>query len=302
MEWSDLITQEEEITQENVSVASKSIYQSRLNSYEKTLDKLNQPPFPITSEKIQGFLIDKKNNGCTYNTLIAYICAFNYYFRQNDLDILTNSIEFKNFKNGLRRTMKGDTCPKAKQPFDIQWFKLYLEKFDMNTFQDYLFYFYMCLSFSAFLRISELENLKKSDFKLSEDKKVLTINIQSSKTDQFGRGALTYIYKNESIWCPINYISILDQFEKDDDKIMIYSIQALRSHLQVVLKAIGIQDPQNYSWHSFRRGGAYLCGMHQVPDSIIKAHGRWRSSAYIRYVSVDMSHAGERIADTFGSI
>ena len=90
MEWSDLITQAEEIAQENVSVASKSIYQSRLNSYEKTLDKLNQPPFPITSEKIQGFLIDKKNNGCTYNTLIAYICAFNYYFRQNDLDILTN--------------------------------------------------------------------------------------------------------------------------------------------------------------------------------------------------------------------
>lgn len=61
----------EEIAQENVSVTSKSIYQSRLNSYEKTLDKLNQPPFPITSEKIQGFLIYKKNNGCTYNTLIA---------------------------------------------------------------------------------------------------------------------------------------------------------------------------------------------------------------------------------------
>lgn len=65
--------------------------------------------------------------------------------------------------------MKGDTCPKAKQPFDIQWFKLYLEKFDMNTYQDYLFYFYMCLSFSAFLRI-----------KFSEDKKVI-LNSQKIK-------------------------------------------------------------------------------------------------------------------------
>ena len=43
-------------------------------------------------------------------------------------------------------------------------------------------------------------------------------------------------------------------------------------------------------------------GRHQEADSIIKAHGRWRSSAYIKYVSVGMSHAGERIADTFRSI
>lgn len=60
MEWSDLITQAEEIAQENVAVASKSIYQSRLNSYEKTLNKLNQPPFPTTLEKIQEFLILQK--------------------------------------------------------------------------------------------------------------------------------------------------------------------------------------------------------------------------------------------------
>ena len=49
---------------------------------------------------------------------IQYITC--YYFHQNDLDILTNAIEFKNFKNGLRRTMKGDICPNAKQPFDPQ--------------------------------------------------------------------------------------------------------------------------------------------------------------------------------------
>ena len=42
-------------------------------------------------------------------------------------------------------------------------------------------------------------------------------------------------------------------------------------------------------------------GRHQETDSIIKAHGRWCSSAYIRYISVDMPHAGERIADTFSS-
>ena len=36
MQWSDLVTQAEEIAQENFSVASKNIYQARLNHYEKT--------------------------------------------------------------------------------------------------------------------------------------------------------------------------------------------------------------------------------------------------------------------------
>ena len=73
MEWNDLISQAEEIAHENVAIASKNIYQARLNSYEKILDKLNQEPYPITFQKIQGFLIYKKNNGCTYNTLLSYI-------------------------------------------------------------------------------------------------------------------------------------------------------------------------------------------------------------------------------------
>lgn len=76
----------------------------------------------ITLEKIQGFLVFKKNKGFKYNTLLAYIAAFSYYFRQNDLDTLTNVIEFKNFKNGLRLTMKGDICPNAKHLFGPQWF------------------------------------------------------------------------------------------------------------------------------------------------------------------------------------
>ena len=76
MQWSDLVTQAEEIVQENVSVTSQNIYQVRLNHYEKTLYKFNQEPYPIILEKMQGFLVLKKNNGCQYNTLLAYITNF----------------------------------------------------------------------------------------------------------------------------------------------------------------------------------------------------------------------------------
>lgn len=164
----------------------------------------------------------------------------------------------------------------------------------MNTYQDYLFYFSCTFHFLLIF-------LKKSDLKLSDDRKGLTINIQLSKTDQFGRGSLTYIYQNNSIWCPINCLSILDKFENDDDNILIYSIQTLRYHLHIFKKNC-VTDSENYSWYSFRRGGAYICGLNQVPDSIIKAHSRWKSSAYIVYVSVDVSHAGETISQIFNKL
>lgn len=79
--------------------------------------------------------------------------------------------------------MKGDICPNAKHHFDHQWFNIYIEKYNINTYQDFLIKFYRCLSFYAFLRISKFANLKKSDLKFSDDTNVLTINIQSSITD-----------------------------------------------------------------------------------------------------------------------
>lgn len=159
----------------------------------------------------------------------------------------------------------------------------------------------MTISFCAFLRISELKNLKKKDLKVSEDKSTLSILIESSKTDQFGRGIQTYVYNNNQIWCPIFYLDAFDDVN-DDDLICNLCETALRSHLYTILSSIGVDDYKSYSWHSFRRGGAYLCGCNGISDSTIKAHGRWKSDAYIRYVNVEMPKAGRDIAEVFAKI
>ena len=90
-------------------------------------------------------------------------------------------------------------------------------------------------------------------------------------------------------------MDILEELD-DEDNIRSLKERALRYHLQVILRQIGIDDYQSYSWHSFRRGGAYNCSQKSTPDYIIKAHGRWKSSAYIRYVSIDMNLTGQEIA------
>lgn len=43
------------------------------------------------------------------------------------------------------------------------------------------------------------------------------------------------------------------------------------------------RDPDPYAGHSFRRGGTTALLMADVPETIVAAHGRWRSDAYKRY-------------------
>lgn len=293
--WDDCLEEADEISTENISLSSKKTYASGIRVYERVVAKYGKNPYPITIENMRGFLISKKKEGRTYNTLHGYISAFNNYFEQNLLPNLTKDIQFKNFKSGLRRVMQGNNCPKAKLPFDVNWFNIIPQYFNLNQMDDRLFFFYMTLSFSGFLRISELLNLQKKDLELSNDNQILTLYIKNSKTDQFGRGCRTFIYNNETSWSPINFLDTIEKFN-DDDYICHLKEHALRSHLIIILKQIGIPDAENYSWHSFRRGGAYQCGLNGTPDYLIKAHGRWKSSAYIRYVSVDMSFAGQEIA------
>lgn len=201
--WDQHVRDADEISAECVSGPSKQIYQSRINVYVAALTKMNIEPYPITIEKMKGFLMKLVRDKKQFTTIQSYIAGFSFYFRQNDLDVLTNSIEFKNFKSGLRRKLQGSKCPKAKLPFDPSWFEIIFQKFPPNNVYDRKFFFYMTISFCAFLRISELRNLKYKDLVLSDDKSTLSILIESSKTDQFGRGIQTYVYNNNKIWCPI---------------------------------------------------------------------------------------------------
>ena len=70
----------------------------------------------------------------------------------------------------------------------------------------------------------------------------------------------------------------------------------LRAKLASLLREIQVEDVHRYSFHSFRRGGAHLASVKGVNDCVIKAHGRWRSEAYLRYVAVDKREAGLNVA------
>lgn len=189
-DWNSLIRRADQISTQSISESSKKTYTSGLKVYKAVMENFKFEPFPITEEKMRGFLMNQVDDDMKYSTIASYISAFSHYFRDNNLDNLTNLISFKNFKSGLRRQLEGDKFPNAKQPFQPEWFQEIIDAIGVNTFDDRLFMFYMTISFCGFLRISELVGLKKSDFEITQN--YLSINIATSKTDQFGKGTKTF--------------------------------------------------------------------------------------------------------------
>ena len=295
-DFDDFLNQAEQYSDNSIAESSKRTYQSSLNAYQVTMEKFHKDPFPITIDKLKVFITYQAYNNITLNTLQSYITGLSYYFRSNNLINLTLTNDFKKFKNGLKRAYKENTSPFAKLPFKPEFFLRYLELNDMSEIENVRMMFYMSLSFYAFLRISELLNLRKKDIVYDVARNKLIINIRFSKTDQTGHGFTTYLYNNTNkCYHPLNFIGFIANL-KDDDLIVNIKEDYLRRKLNDVLSQLGL-DKNLYSWHSFRRGGATLASQHHIDPAIIKTHGRWLSEAYLLYVDNDHDSAGLQISD-----
>ena len=292
----DLLLEAAEIEGHSVAESSKRAYVSNMKVYERTMEtELKVPAKPVDCEKMMAFLVYMMRHGRTYNTLRNYVRGFSYYFRSNDLHNLANDTRFKVFVGGLRRKMTATGVnEKAKEPFLVDWFPLIRQVRPMNNFGNRLTMFWMTLAFEGFLRISELLALRRRDITVNEAQQRLELFIRRSKTDQFGTGHTTFICKSGGPADAWEYRDVLNMMGRDE-VIVGMSEWQLRKILRRVLTEIGVKDVSCYSFHSFRRGGAHFASIPGANDAVIKAHGRWKSEAYQRYVVVDPQRTGREV-------
>lgn len=289
----------QEIRGHTVAESSRNTYQDSFRVYETVMrNELQMDPFPVDIEKMEVFLVLMKRKRRCYNTLAGYVRAFSYYFRTNAKDCLTQDLQFKIFFSGLRREMTegGQSCPNAKEPFQLEWFERIVNVYPMEDLGNRRIMFWMTLCFHGFLRISELLGLRKRDITINEADGRMDLFIRRSKTDQMGIGETTYLFACEGPGSPWTYRDVLECCNDDDLIVGGLSEKTLRQWLARILQKVGVEHVERYSFHSFRRGGAHLASLNGASDSVIKAHGRWRSEAYLRYVAVDRRWAGREIA------
>jgi integrase len=142
------------------------------------------------------------------------------------------------------------------------------------------------------IRFKVFTGLKKSHIQIQDD--ILVITLNKSKVDQFGIGTKVLIHDNGKPYSVFKFIQYLTPIG-ESEKVFPKSTATYTRHLRQMFDKLNLPS-EHYSSHSFRRGGAYMAAKKGVPDSVIKAHGRWRSECYQRYVRVDNERAGLEIS------
>ena len=179
-------------------------------------EDLHTEPEPIDMDKMMMFLVFMKRQGRAYSTLVNYARSFSFAFRSRGLDVLTNHIRFKVFLTGLRRVMTQDGSATGKDPFLVDWFELIVQVRPIGDPSNRRMLFWMTLSFQAFLRISELGQLRMRDVKVCEKDGRMEIFIRRSKTDQFAKGESTFVFASETVSSPWHYRDVLQTMQPDE--------------------------------------------------------------------------------------
>lgn len=155
----------------------------------------------------------------------------------------------------------------------------------------------MCLlSFSGFLRFSELANLKRNNIIFFDSH--VKLHLEQSKTDIYREGKDVLISRTLNSTCPVNmlqrYLISADISDNNTDYIfrgLVYcksvdsyklrktgklSYTSARDILLSALNNLGL-DKTKYGLHSLRSGGATAAASANIEDRIFKKHGRWKS-------------------------
>jgi hypothetical protein len=274
----------------------------------------------LTENGIRVFLMHMKEvQGIEWNTVLSFISAFIWWFRMSHLPIPLHSADFREFKSGIRRTLtEHGSCPYRKDPWLVEYWEPAFRWMSCRGQRDFVGM--LCLMFFGFLRISEALGLMKGDVDMVDG--VLVITIRRFKCDTFGAGERVFIPDNGQAYSPHRFPEIWSR-RLDDTPIRTVSSRhprpraarmaqrareyifpqdegTYRRRLHLLIDQTGIiKRSAKLSFHSFRRGGAHAASENHVEDAAIKAHGRWKSAAYVIYCFVAQERAG---ADVCGAL
>ena len=127
------------------------------------------------------------------------------------------------------------------------------------------------------------------------------LNIRISKTDPNAQGLKCFISHSDKEYGPHKWVPIYKRLSdiSDSNSFLFPNVttQSISNALKRKLKYVynGNIDINNYSSHSFRKGGATEAARNGIQDSVIKRHGRWNSTCFMVYTMVERRNAGETI-------
>lgn len=219
----------------------------------------------------------------------------------------TNEINDFLINLGLRGIARlNPHCIKQAQAITPLMLKQFTSFLDLTNISDSVYWCLFLFAFFLFARKSNLVPTSKKDIQTKKfllrknvymEKEFLIVSMNWSKTIQFGERELQtpLISIPGSILCPVNAYKLMCKnikagpedplFSLPDKKYITYSKFQLK--LRDLISKIKL-NPDLFSSHSFRRGGASYAFQSGVSSELIQLHGDWRSDAYKKYLTFSL--------------
>lgn len=159
------------------------------------------------------------------------------------------------------------------------------------------------VGWAGMFRCSELAAMDWRSVHFVEDRGVM-LYVPSSKTDQVGEGAWVFVAqaRSNSAMCPVRALRQLQQVYGGAGAVFRatahgkrISRSTLGTRLQKALKQAGVADPELYSAHSLRRGGATHASKCGMSSRMVQRMGRWKSDVVQEYLYTTLVRCGMQL-------
>jgi integrase len=289
-----LMSRDQEAT--SVQPNSRRVYDAYMKSYEKKMMKMECEAYPVTEDKMRGFIMyikSHQNKPACLNTIRLHVAAFADHLAHQDRPDITKNPRFKRFMRSIRLEM-GESPPNARDPIGrailTQVAEYVVQIDDPNRTVTFSM---MTLMYYGFLRFSEATSLEHTD--VVEEMDGITLHIRHSKTDPYGNGAICFIHSVDTPYCACKWLERARPLTGSSGRVFAISGQAFNRQLRELLTAAGVPNVKKFSSHSMRRGGAQEAARMGIEDNVIQRHGRWKSTVFMLYTVLERREAGMMI-------
>ena len=276
---------------------------------------LGHQPFPVQVTTILRYLAFLSASGRAFGTIQNHISSIkHFHLLLGFAPGWDSAYLFQLALRGSKRLL--GTAPFRKLPITPNLLLSMARLFNLGNPLHAAMWALFLVAFFSFLRKSNLvadspsatsDKLpRRCDFVLAPEGAFL--QIRATKTIQFKQRILSIPlpFIPNSPLCPVSALINhfrLNRLASSDFLFSVKSSPSLpprpityRNFASFLSKAITTLDldPQSFSPHSFRRGGASFAFECNVPAELIKFQGDWRSDAYLVYL--EMSSSQKRLA------
>ena len=280
----------------------------------------HQAAFPVTYGAVAEYVVHfVKANGGSSKSIGSILSALRVFSYFGEFDWLSDADRYR-LKSVVQLLEFNDvTAVQRKQPLVLLVINRILSLLNLRVPEGLLVGTAMMLAHNALLRTGELlSGIAVSDIHWNLYERSFTLVLIRSKAhrkggaesikcmDYEGMSAFKLMKKWFDMWglwehptmqvipCASSPMSQATRF----DFTTTASRYWWRKIVATTIKAIQL-DPTMYSGHSFRAGGATDLFVARVPYNIIKAMGRWKSDAALKYYRDDQDIANA-VAAAFG--